>query len=217
MSESLTQLLVGCNTPALFDVLRINKLPVIELPREIRGLEPTTRLAGPVFTAVGRPDSEIGVQESLELFIREILSGATPGHIVAMQPNDHRRCGIGDLAAAALKLRGVLGYLIDGGARDVDEIIGIGFPVFCAYTTPIDIVGSWRLEATQVPIRIGNVDVCPGDYILGDRDGALLIPKIHAEFAITETARTMSTDSAMRAAIRAGRDPYDAFQEFGKL
>lgn len=217
MTQALTDLLAGCNTPALFDVLRIHALPVIELPREIRGLEPRTKIAGPVFTAVGRPDREISVQESLELFIRDILSGAAPGHVVVMQPNDHSRSGMGDLAAAALKLRGVRGYLIDGGIRDADEIIEIGFDVFCAFTSPIDIVGSWRLEATQVPIRIGGVDVRPGDYILGDRDGTLLIPGEHAEFVIPETARTMTTDTTMRDAIRSGRDPYEAFLEFGKL
>ena len=64
---------------------------------------------------------------------------------------------------------------------------------------------------------LGGVTIAPGDYILGDRDGTLLIDKEHAEFVITETVKTMSTDSRMRTAIRGGRDPYDAFLEFGKL
>ena len=60
---------------------------------------------------------------------------------------------MGDLAAEALKQRGIRGYYIDGGSRDADEIEAIGFPVFARYTSPIDIVGSWRLEATDVPVR----------------------------------------------------------------
>ena len=217
MTASLAQLLATCTTAALFDVLRIHKLPVIELPRHIRGLDKGMKLAGPAFTVVGRPDPDISVQESLELFIRDVLSGAKPEHVVVCQPNDNRRSAMGDLAAAALQRRGIAGYLIDGGSRDAEEICELGFPVFCAFTTPIDIVGSWRLEATEVPVRIGDVTVRPGEYILGDCDGTLLIPAEHAPFAVTETAATMTTDSRMREAIRGGRDPYDAFLEFGKL
>ena len=78
-------------------------------------------------------------------------------------------------------------------------------------------MGSWRLEATQVSVRIGDVTVQPGDYILGDRDGTLLIPADCAQFESAETAAAISGDSLLRDAIRAGRDPYDAFLEFGKL
>ena len=213
----LAQQLATCNTAALFDVLRIHRLPVRELPRQVRGLDPGMKLAGPVFTITGRPDPVISVAESLELFISKVLSGTPHGHVVVCQPHDHARSAMGDLAAEALKQRGIRGYYIDGGSRDADEICAIGFPVFARYTSPIDIVGSWRLEATGVPVVIGGVTVSPGDYILGDRDGTLLIDKEHAEFAIGETVKTMSTDSRMRNAIRAGRDPYDAFLEFGKL
>lgn len=214
---SLAEQLATCNTPALFDVLRINKLPIIELPREIRGLSPSMKLAGPAWTMRGRPDPDISAEESLELWIRDVLSGATPGHVVVCQPQDDSRSAMGDLSAEALRQRGIRGYLIDGGTRDTDDIIEIGFPVFAKFTTPIDIVGTWRLEETQVPIRIGQVEVAPGDYILADRDGALLIPADIAEAAIIMTVETMSTDSRMRDAIRTGRDPYDAFLEFGKL
>jgi regulator of RNase E activity RraA len=214
---SLADQLATCNTPGLFDVLRIHGLPVRELPRQIRGLDRAMKIAGPVFTVTGRADPAISVTESLELFISRVLSGAPRGHVVVCQPRDHGRSAMGDLAAEALKQRGIRGYYIDGGSRDADEICEIGFPVFARYTSPIDIVGSWRLEATDVPVEIGGVIVSPGDFILGDRDGTLLIDKQHAEFVITETVKTMSTDSRMRTAIRGGRDPYDAFLEFGKL
>lgn len=215
--SSLADQLATCNTPALFDVLRIHKLPIIELPRDIRGIDPGMKLAGPAWTVRGRPDPDISAHESLELWIRDCLSGATPGHIVVCELNDDSRSAMGDLSAEALRRRGIRGYLVDGGTRDAEEIIEIGFPVFAKYTSPVDIVGTWRLEETQTPVRIGGVTVTPGDYILGDRDGALLIPKDVAEFAITKTVETMSTDSTMRNAIRSGRDPYDAFLEFGKL
>jgi 4-hydroxy-4-methyl-2-oxoglutarate aldolase len=214
---SLADQLAGCNTPAVFDVLRTHGLPVLELPREIRALDPKMVLAGPVFPVEGRADPQISVQESLELWIRDVLSGAPTDHVVVCQLNDDSRGCMGDLAAAALLRRGIRGYLIDGGSRDADEICEIGFPVFAKYLTPIDIVGTWRLTATNQPIVIGGITIEPGDYIIGDRDGTLLIPLEHAEFVIGETVKTMATDGAMRTALRAGRDPYDAFLEFGKL
>lgn len=74
----LTEQLATCNTAGLFDVLRIHGLPVHELPREIRGLDPSMKLAGPVFTVTGRADPSISVTESLELFISKVLSGRLP-------------------------------------------------------------------------------------------------------------------------------------------
>jgi 4-hydroxy-4-methyl-2-oxoglutarate aldolase len=214
---SLADQLSGCNTPAVFDVLRVHGLPVIELPREIRPLDPKMVLAGPVFPVEGRSDPDISAHESLELWIRDVLSGAPADHVVVCQLNDDARSAMGDLSAEALRQRGIRGYLVDGGSRDADEICQIGFPVFCKYTSPIDIVGSWRLTSTNQPILIGGVTISPGDYILGDRDGTLLIPQEHAAFVIAETVKTMSTDGVMRTEIRGGRDPYDAFLEFGKL
>src|ERR1700755_285698 len=139
---SLADQLAGCNTADVFDGLRIHKLPVLDLPRVIPALDPKTILAGPVFPIEGRADPDISVQESLELFIRDVLSGAPTDHVVVCQPNDHSRSCMGDLAAEALRQRGIRGYLIDGGSRDADEICEIGFPVFCKYLSPIDIVGS---------------------------------------------------------------------------
>jgi 4-hydroxy-4-methyl-2-oxoglutarate aldolase len=215
--DTLTEQLSRCNTAALFDVLRTHRLPLLELPRTIRGIDPTMKMAGPVFTVVGRPDPDIPADESLELWIREVLSGAPPGHVVVCQPNDHARSAMGDLSAEALRQRGIRGYYIDGGTRDAEEICRIGLPVFCSYTSPVDIVGTWRLEKTNVPIVIGGIPVRPGDYLLADRDGALVIPREVAARVITETLATTSLDTRMRTAIRSGRDPYDAFLEFRKL
>ena len=73
------------------------------------------------------------------------------------------------------------GAVIDGGARDTDYILELGFPVFARYRTPIDIVGRWHLVAYNVPIQIGHVHIEPGDYILGDRDGVIAVPQEVAE------------------------------------
>ncbi len=84
---------------------------------------------------------------------------------------------MGELSAETLKLKGVRGYVADGGCRDVDFILKLGFPVWCRYLTPRDIVGYWLPDQFDVPIRIGEVTVHPGDLALGDHDGMVILPK----------------------------------------
>jgi regulator of RNase E activity RraA len=64
---------------------------------------------------------------------------ACAGTVVVCQPHTHEIALMGELSAAALKLKGVRGYLVDGGTRDVDMIVELGFPVFCSFATPADI------------------------------------------------------------------------------
>ena len=69
---------------------------------------------------------------------------------------------MGELSAETLKPKGVRGYVADGGCRDVDFILRLGFPVWCRYFTPRDIVGHWLPDAFDQPITIGAVDDPPG-------------------------------------------------------
>ncbi|NJO13799.1 MAG: hypothetical protein HC870_00715, partial [Rhizobiales bacterium] len=69
--------------------------------------------------------------------------------------------------------------------RDADQVIDIGFPVFCSHTTPADIVERWTPDerAFGEPVTIGPVTLRTGDYVIGDRDGVVLIPAEIAEMA----------------------------------
>ena len=83
---------------------------------------------------------------------------------------------MGELSAQTLQARGVLGYVVDGGSRDTDLVLGQGFPVFCAFLTPADIVERWMSDRYGEPIVIGEVTISTGDYMLGDRDGVVIVP-----------------------------------------
>ncbi len=124
---------------------------------------------------------------------------------------------MGELSAEALKLRGVRGYIVDGGCRDTDLICEQGFPVFCRFTSPIDIVASWCPEAFDEPVTIGNVTIRAGDYVLADRDGIILVPGAEAETVIGRTEDVMNTESDLRRAVRSGQDPQEAYLRYGKF
>jgi regulator of RNase E activity RraA len=213
---SLADRLNLCYSGAVYDVMRDLGMTPRVLPREILGLSRDMKAAGPVFTVRGRPDTSVGAHDSL-LAWTGLLSRAPAGHVVVCQPQDNLRALMGELSAETLKLRGIRGYIVDGGCRDTGFIEQLGFPVFCRYTTPIDIVAGWIPEAFDEPVTIGNVVVEAGDYILADRDGIVVIPCGEAEAVITRTEDVIRTESALRLAIRNGQDPQEAYLQYGKF
>ena len=213
---TLTERLANCYSGIIYDIMRDMGLAPAVLPPEIRPLDPALKIAGPVFTMRGRPDKTVDAHTTL-LEWTGFLSKAAAGHVVVCQPQDSVRALMGELSAETLKFRGVLGYLVDGGARDVSFIRDIGFPVFCSFTTPIDIVANWVPEAFNEPITIGNVVIRPGDYILGDQDGVVVIPADKVESVLDRAETAISTENKVRAAILAGEDPQQAYLKYGKF
>ena len=116
-----------------------------------------------------------------------------------------------------LKDKGVLGCIADGYVRDVDFLIAMGFQTWSRGFTPRDIVGYWLPSAVDVDIRIGDVIIAPGDYMLADRDGCLRVPKAIVEDVIARAETAISTENKVRTAILAGVDPQKAYLEFGKF
>jgi regulator of RNase E activity RraA len=208
--------LQACYTGAVYDVLRARGHRAVVLPRTIRPLDPSTKVAGPVFTIRGRPDPTLDDHETL-LEWTGFLSRAPAGRVIVCQPQDDVRALMGELSAETLQDKGVRGYVVDGGCRDVEAILERKFPVYCRFATPIDVVGAWKPEAYGEPIAIGNTTIRDGDYILGDRDGLIVIPGGIVEAVIEQVEATMQTESLVRNAIRAGVDPQAAYLKWGKF
>ena len=106
---------------------------------------------------------------------------------------------------------------MDGGCRDVDFILKLGFPVWCRYFTPRDIVGHWLPESFDQPITIGAVTIHPGDLILGDRDGVVILPRARADKIVAAAETAIATESLVRKAILDGMDPQQAYLTYGKF
>jgi regulator of RNase E activity RraA len=124
---------------------------------------------------------------------------------------------MGELSAETLKLKGVRGYVVDGGCRDVNFIIDMAFPVWYRYHTPRDVVGYWVPETYQQPIVIGEVTIHAGDLALGDRDGMVILPQDRAEAIVTAAEQAVATENQVRTAILDGADPQQAYLKFGKF
>ena len=214
--DSLTERLAKCYTGAVYDVLRAHGHPNQVLPRDIKPLLTDKPLAGPIFTVEGKADNTVGEHESLLEWTR-MLTKAPSGHVVICQPNDDKVSHMGELSSETFVYRGVLGYIVDGGARDTDFISKLGFPLFYKYTTPVDIVKKWIPTAYNETITIGGVEINGGDYVLADIDGVVIIPEKIAEEIITAVEVCMQTENKVRTAILDGMAPDEAYLEFGKF
>ena len=214
--ETLRERLAACYTGAVHDVLRQMGHDDIVLPAGIKAIAPGTRLAGPVWTVAGHIDRTKSRHETL-LGWCTLLSRAPSGHVVVCQPNNHEVALMGELSAQTLKARGVLGYVVDGGSRDTDLVLEQRFPVFCSFLTPSDIVERWIPDRYGEPITIGTVTIRSGDYLLGDRDGVVIVPRAIAEEVVARTEEVVATESDMRRALTGGMDPVAAYEKYGKF
>ena len=214
--DKLTLRLEHCYTGILNDVMRGMGLRNFVLPPEIRPLFPDRKLAGPVFCLRGHVDEAADAHKTL-LEWTGFLAAAKPGHVVLCQPNTHAVALMGELSAETLQFRGVRGYIVDGACRDVDFIIQMGFPVCFRHHTPKDIVSFWLPDAMDVPIVIGDVTVRPGDYVLADRDGIVILPGERAEEIVAAGETAISTENQIRKAILGGMNPQEAYLKYGKF
>lgn len=215
-ANDLTERLAALYTGAVHDVLRAMGHANCVLPHEIAPLDPGKKLAGEIYTVSGHIDQTRDPHDTLVQWTG-LLSKAPSGKVLVCQPNTHMVALMGELSAETLHHKKVRGYVVDGGCRDVEFILKIGFPVFCSFNTPADIVARWVPDRFGEPITIGTVTISSGDYILGDRDGVVVLPGKIAADVITQTEQVVTTENKVRSAILNGMDPQEAYLKFGKF
>jgi 4-hydroxy-4-methyl-2-oxoglutarate aldolase len=201
-------------TAAVADALDQRGLHRQTLPPEIRPLAPGLKVVGEAYTVEGGP-FEI---EDYDGAIRRVLNmlGEVPaGHVVVYACKHDLSAHLGELSVTSLKARGVAGAVLDGGCRDVRAVLDEGFPVFTRFVTPEDSTWRWKLRSTQLPVTIGNVQIEPGDWILGDDDGVVVVPAGVAEEVLAEAEAKVATEDEIRAAVRDGMLPLDAYERYG--
>jgi 4-hydroxy-4-methyl-2-oxoglutarate aldolase len=186
------------------------------LPTSLKGLRSDTSLVGRALPVVGEVYAST---DSDEIFIPilEMLGDVKKRDVIITQANDVVSAHLGELSATTAKVRGGAGAVIYGGVRDIDYILQLDFPVFCCYTTPADVLGRWRLIQYNVPIQIENTQINPGDYLVGDKDGVLVIPVEIAEEVLVKAEEVVSTENHVRKAVIEGTHPVDAYKKYGRF
>ncbi len=205
----------------VFDVLEGLGFPDQVLSHEIMPLALDMKLAGPAFTIKGATAAE--KDESLRFRRLNSLKEMTfPCVEVRDRSTPFRVALYGELSATSARAHGAVGAVVDGGTRDSGMIIDMGFPVFARYRTPIEAYGRIVTLAYQVPIILSGeltetVVVNPGDFIFGDLDGVLVIPK-HLTCQVLEKCEEIAgTETLARADFQKKEDPVEVFKRYRRL
>lgn len=163
---------------------------------EIRPIVPRARLAGIAFTV-----RTLGAETAAVLRAIEI---APPGAVLLIDTGALGTAPVwGGTSSLASKLRGLAGCVTNGCVRDVDEIIEVGMPVYAA---AVSVIGTLKNHPGWhgVPITLGGVSVQPGDYVVGDSDGVVVIPAADALRVIDAATVQRDKEHERDARIRAG-------------
>lgn len=121
----------------------------------------------------------------------------------------------GGVLATGAKLKGISGVVIDGACRDLDECVEVGFSVYARGTVVATARGRVQEEATNVMVQFGGVQVRPGDIIMGDKSGVVVVPAERVDEVLAKAEALFQKEEAMVAMIREGRtmtEMDDAFQ-----
>jgi len=164
--------------------------PACDLPSEIRQLVPGTSMVGTAFTV----RCPVGDNTAVTRAVDE----AKAGDVIVIDTGGGTRSAVwGDTASTACQMKGVVGCVTNGHARDIYEIAILGFPV---YAIGLSLRGSTKGQPgeTNIPIAIGDVVIHPGDFVCGGPDGVLVVPHAQAE-AILEKAAKYKTEEQTRA------------------
>jgi regulator of RNase E activity RraA len=176
----------------------------------VRPLGPLARtLAGPAYTLRNIPAREdldhLGVFADREHPQRKAIETTPEGHVLVIDcRRDPRVASGGEILITRLKVRGAAGMVSDGGVRDSGPVSEMGFPVFCAGpSAPLNLALHHATDI-NVPIGCGGVAVYPGDIVVGDRDGVVVIPCTLADEVAADAAEQEGLEAFVLNRIAAG-------------
>ena len=145
------------------------------------------------------------------------------GAVDALQPGDVmvvstcRGSYWGELLATASRYRGARGIVADAYVRDTLALIEMGFPTFAAGIHCADSLGRIDVDAVGVPISCGGVDVAPGDLVLGDYDGVVVIPSARGEEVVGLAEEKVAGENVVRDRLAEGMPVSEAFRTYGVM
>lgn len=166
------------------------------LDSAIKPIDSSMRLAGPAFTVDTRPADN--------LMLHYALLKAKPGDVLVVDAKAFVEAGPwGDVMTQQALQIGLAGLVINGAVRDANTIIEMGFPVFCRGLS-IKSTGKNQPGRVNVPICIGDVEINPGDIIIGDCDGLVVVRKDEVDMALRNSQARIEKENMFREKIKKG-------------
>ena len=180
----------------------------------VSALRPGMRAVGLAATLKFVPDSKYDQQDPYGEAIKFLDTLQTGEIVIISTGGDCLSAFWGELFSAAAKGRGATGVVTDGPLRDSEQVRELDFPAFGQGTRPYDYKGRMRIDSMRVPINCGGVEINPGDGVIADSDGVVVVPRAHldrvSELANSRAAseRTVLKDLLSGKSVREVWDSY---------
>jgi regulator of RNase E activity RraA len=205
-------------TAVLSDVLDELGFRDQAMPPSIRPLDEDLVLAGFARTGLYREVFEaVAGENPYELEIA-LVDDLAPGEVAVFGCCGSRRIAPwGELLSTASRARGAVGCVTDGMVRDVRAIRALRFPVFHGGIAPLDSKGRGKVAEIDTPIRCGGVAVAPGDLVVGDADGVVVVPRAVEDEALRRAFAKVAGENTTRDELAAGAKLADVFAKYRVL
>ncbi len=181
---------------------------------EIRPLFPEARLCGTAMPVLAVPAYSVPEKDAYQREL-EAVDHLKPGDVMVVSHIDGSFWG--ELLSTAARYRGARGIVVDGYTRDTLAIIRMGFPTFVRGIHIADSLGRLEVVAYDVPVVCGGVRVSPGDLVLADFDGVVVVPGEAAEEAMARAEEKVSGENKVREHLQQGMPVSEAFRRFGVI
>lgn len=220
LTEELTRRFEQLSTAVVFDVLDKLGFGDQAVSSGVKPLDSAMRVAGPAFTIVGRSlndGSDYG-SAAFEMF-RAIRRGA----VLVMGGSGHTISGPwGENASISAMQAGARGLITDTGVRDAGPIVELGFPVFSAYVSPVFMSGRFAIVGHEQPITLAGqssaeVGVSPGDFVVADRDGVVIVPKPLIPAVLEGAEQLERIEGEIRKALFSGEEREAVYRRLPKF
>jgi regulator of RNase E activity RraA len=177
----------------------------------------TTKFAGFARTVQLKKDEGNQDPNALSGMLEAIDQGSADSVYVMTVEDGDDIAGMGGLMGTAMAARGYAGAVIDGGVRDVAYLRKIGFPVYAKGIVPSTSVHHYRFAGGQVPVACNGVPVNPGDIVVADSDGVVVVPRAEAQKILALAQQMDFKEHSMYPVIEQMKSIVEAVKKFGRL
>ena len=175
-----------------------------------------SRIVGRAATALMRPVLKNDTRKYSN-HILDILDEAPAGSVLVYVMQDGLEiAAMGNLMGTTAKVRGLAGAVIDGAVRDISELRRLEFPVWSRRVSPATSVGRMISVDKQIPVKCGEIMVHPGDYIVADADGVVVVPTAAAEKVIEFLKQYDDKESKMIPIIEREKSMRKALEQYNR-
>ncbi|WP_168201356.1 RraA family protein [Qingshengfaniella alkalisoli] len=149
-------------------------------------------ICGPAVTVLFEPSDRKGEPQDV---YHHAIDNAPEGGIMVVDASCADGACSGELMSTGAKVKGLAGTVVNGTVRDLPQVRELGYPLFGTHPSPVGVTGKKEPKYSQVPIKIGETTIKPGDIVFADVDGVVVIPKEHAK-AVADAAEALGANEA---------------------